>query len=124
MSVENWLDLARDSRKAASELVRDGHYRSATSRAYYAAFSKISHELVHTGHAMPAGREGPSHRRLRPMVEANLKSLRIEQRAALSRIVGRLYVLRIYADYTPSIHVDARDAREAVSLMNKIFHAF
>jgi hypothetical protein len=47
-----------------------------------------------------------------------------DKRVKLSDLVGRLYTLRIVADYRPSIDVDARDAREALSIMNKIFEAF
>ena len=121
---ETWLDLARESRKVASTLVRDGYFRSAIARAYYAAFSKITYELLLAGEKMPADREGPTHKKLRPMVEANLRSLEKHDRVALSRIVGRLYTLRIAADYQPSTSVSAADAREAVSLMNKVFYAF
>jgi hypothetical protein len=39
-------------------------------------------------------------------------------------LVGRLYTLRLVADYRPSMDVDARDAREAVSIMNTIFESF
>lgn len=47
-----------------------------------------------------------------------------EKRVKLSELVGRLYTLRIVADYRPSMDVDARDAREALAIMNKIFEAF
>jgi hypothetical protein len=46
------------------------------------------------------------------------------RRVKLSELVGRLYILRCVADYRPSKDVDARDAREAVSIMNAIFESF
>ena len=119
-----WLDLARDSRKAASELVLSGRFRSAVARAYFAAYSRVSDELVRAGVTMPSGREGPSHTRLKPMVERNLTCLKLDKRIWLSRAIGRLYALRLYADYQPSITVDAREAKEAISLMKKVFDAF
>jgi hypothetical protein len=46
------------------------------------------------------------------------------RRIKLSELVGRLYVLRCSADYHPSIEVDDRDAREAISIMNTVFDSF
>jgi len=43
--MNNWLDLARECRKAASRLTVEGLNRSAISRAYYAVYSKATHEL-------------------------------------------------------------------------------
>lgn len=120
----NWLDLARDSRKAAAELVQEKRYRSSASRAYYAAFSKITQELVSAGVIMPAGYEGPSHSRVRPLVETRLSRMNMNKRIALSHLIGRLYTLRIDADYRPSVEFEGADAREALSIMNKIFEAF
>ena len=47
-----------------------------------------------------------------------------QKRAALSGLIGRLYTLRIDADYKPSTLVEAREAREAISIMKTIFEAF
>jgi hypothetical protein len=46
------------------------------------------------------------------------------RRGKLSELIGRLYTLRVVADYHPSVDVDGRDAREAVSIMNTIFDSF
>lgn len=120
-----WLEVARDSRKAANVLTTDKYFRSAVSRAYYAAYSKVSQELADAGLNFPADREGPSHSKLRPMVESNLTTLGDERkRIALSRILGQLYALRIFADYSPSTKVEGREAREAASLMKKVFNFF
>jgi len=64
--AETWLDLARTAREAANRLLTEDHYRSAVARAYYAVYSKITHEVA--GLAMPPGREGPSHGRIRPVI--------------------------------------------------------
>jgi len=42
----------------------------------------------------------------------------------LSELVGRLYTLRIDADYRPGAVVTDRDARAAISLRNTVFDAF
>ncbi len=121
----NWLDVARDGRRAANALVIDGHHRSAVARAYYAAYSKVTHELVTTaGLTMPPGREGPSHARLRPLIETSMPNMTPARRRKVSELVGRLYTLRIDADYRPSVPVESREAREAASIMTTIFDAF
>lgn len=122
-----WLDLARGARKATAVLVQE-HYRSAVARAYYAAYSKVTHELLAAGLTMPAGRDGPNHTggrgAIRPMIETSMPNMAPEKRVKLSELIGRLYTLRIDADYRPSTEVDAREAREAVSLMNTVFDSF
>src|SRR6266446_3011679 len=58
---DSWYDLASDARKAASRLVGE-NYRSCLSRAYYAAYSKVTFALAAApGVTFPAGREGPNH---------------------------------------------------------------
>lgn len=106
-------------------LVTQDHFRSGVARAYYAAYSKVAHELVVTaGLAMPPGREGPGHSRVRPVIETSMPHMTQQKRVALSGLVGRLYTLRVDADYKPSIQVEAREAREAISIMKTIFEAF
>jgi len=122
--VETWLDLTRDGRKSASSLVANKFHRSAVSRSYYAVYSKVTMELCALGIAMPAGREGPRHGKIRPLIETNLTTMTRDERLALSRIVGRLYTLRILADYSPSSTVGSLEGREAISLMNKALDAF
>ncbi len=121
--AETWFQVAQDSRKAASQLV-DTNFRSAVARAYFAAYAKLAQELIDAGAQMPKDREGPSHKKLQPMIETQLTSMGKEKRAALSNLIGQLYTLRIYADYKPSIVTAAREAREAISLMHKIFYFF
>ncbi|MFI5380813.1 MAG: hypothetical protein ACHRHE_16060 [Tepidisphaerales bacterium] len=78
----------------------------------------------------PAGREGPSHPGetgtggIRRLIETSMPGMDPDRRAWLSELIGRLYTLRIDADYKPSVEVNDGDAREAVSIMNKVFDAF
>lgn len=120
-----WLEVARDARHAAAALVTEDRHRSAASRAYYAAYSKIAHELVVTaGLQMARGREGPSHGSLRRLIESSMPHMAQDKRERLSEMVGRFYTLRIDADYRPSTEFDGRDAREAFSIMKTILEAF
>ena len=132
--MTTWYDVARDSRKAASEMV-GARYRSCLSRAYYAAYSQVTHQLLDKGVTMPAGREGPNHpgylpsgaaarNGIRQMIVTQLTEMAIPKRRALSELIGALYTLRLYADYRPSIEIEAADAREAISMMNTVFDAF
>lgn len=78
---DTWLDVARDAREAANRLVTEDHYRSAVSRAYYAAYSKVTYELVATaGLPMPPDREGPSHGRIRPVIQSSMPNMVEEKR--------------------------------------------
>ena len=123
--AQTWLDIARETRNAANSLLVGGMYRSCISRAYYAAYSKVTHELAFIAHLpMPPDREGPSHKRIRPVIETSMPNMQQERREKLSELVGRLYTLRIDADYKPSVDVEGRDAREAISIMKTIFESF
>ncbi len=46
------------------------------------------------------------------------------KRVKLSELIGRLYTLRVSADYKPSVDVDGCDARDAISIMNTVFDSF
>ena len=61
---------------------------------------------------------------MRRLIQTSMRDMDQNRRAWLSELIGRLYTLRIDADYTPSVEVSAGDAREAVSIMNKVFDAF
>jgi len=129
-----WHDMATESRKAANEMVKT-RFRPCLSRAYYAVYSKVTQDLIAAGAPIPAGREGPNHpghlptgvaasKGIRELIIQRLTNLDVKKRRALSEIVGELYTLRLYADYRPSIDVEASDAREAVSMMNTVFESF
>ncbi len=127
---ESWFDLASDARKAANRLVNE-RYRSCLSRAYYAAYSKITFDLSGLpAVTFPTGDDGPKHPGrsgtggIRRLIRLHMTSLDEPRRVKLSELIGRLYTLRCAADYRPSVEVDGRDAREAISIMNTIFESF
>lgn len=129
--AELWLDLARDARHSANRLLTDDRFRSCLSRAYYAAYSKVTHTLAATpGITFANRREGPNHPGelgtggIRRLIETSMPNMQRDRRIKLSELVGRLYTLRVDADYKPSATVKARDARAAVSIMNTIFDSF
>src|SRR5688572_32017770 len=114
---QTWYDVASDARRAANRLVSE-NYRSCLSRAYYAAYSKVTHSLAATpGVTFPTGREGPNHPGetgvggIRRLIETHMPGMDQRRRVRLSELIGRLYTLRIDADYKPSVEVNAGDAR-------------
>lgn len=128
--MTDWYEIGNDARRAANRLVSD-HYRSCLSRAYYAAYSKVTQELsIAPGVSFPVGREGPNlpgesgTGGIRRLIETSMPNMNKDKRVKLSELIGRLYTLRIVADDRPSVKVDSQDAREALSIMNKIYDAF
>src|SRR5438045_1609144 len=107
--MTTWHEVARDSRNAANELVKT-RFRSCLSRASYAVYSKVTHDLSAAPNVtFPPGREGPHHPGetgtggIRRLIETSMPGMSQERRVKLSELVGELYTLRLYADYRPSI---------------------
>jgi hypothetical protein len=83
-----------------------------------------------SGVTFSGNREGPNHPGetgtggIRRLIETTIPDMDQPRRLKLSELIGRLYTLRIFADYMPSVEVDGRDAREAISIMNTVFDWF
>lgn len=108
--MAEWSDIARDNLKAAQTLADQAHFRSCTSRAYYAAFSAISFALRAYA-PFPRGRETPPHHMVPTLIETHLTSLLTAAR--LQRVkaaLRRLYNDRINADYRSALTIDAGSA--------------
>lgn len=127
---QTWFDLASDARGAANRLVSN-NYRSCVARAYYAAYSRVTYALaIAPGVTFAANREGPNHPGesgrggIRRMIETSMPDMNQPRRLKFSELIGRLYTMRVFADYRPSVEVEGRDAREAISIMNTIFDWF
>lgn len=114
--METWLDIARSNKRAASRLFEEGYYRSAISRAYYAVYARATQALVSQGVSMAGGREGPNHRKVVPMLQANLK-----KSPWVGQSFAALYLLRCRADYVASDTITWRDGRSALTIMLRIF---
>ena len=84
--------------------------------------------MTTAGLTMPQDREGPHHTggrgAIRQMITTSMPNMQPGKRAKLSELIGRLYTLRLNADYKPSIVVESREAREAISMMNTVFDSF
>ena len=119
--MADWNDLASDNYSAANLLVQEEHDRSGVSRAYYAAYSRVTGALkLCGGVVMPIGREGPAHAKAPEFVEKHLTALG-RKRWQLSSLLRTLYTMRRAADYQPSAPVGNADGRMALLLMSEVF---
>jgi uncharacterized protein (UPF0332 family) len=117
----DWNEMANDSYAAAGLLMREQHERSGISRAYYAAYSRVTKTLtLLAGVTFPTDWDGPTHMRLPELVENHLTALG-RNRWQVSDYLRILYGLRIAADYKTSIDLDTTDAKKALVLMGHIF---
>ncbi len=97
--------------EAAKELGDARRYRSCASRAYYAAFSAVTHAV--SGHApLTRGRETPAHAKL-PQLVKDHSGLDKQWARRVMAAIRRLYDFRIAADYQSSRTVDEGVARRA-----------
>jgi len=119
--VATWLELARENRTAASQLFKRSLFRAAINRAYYAAYSRVTHELNAVPVFWPKNREGPPHVKIPALIRDHLRTLRPKIRERIADMTAILYAMRCRADYHPSDTVDDSEARIALGMMKKIF---
>jgi hypothetical protein len=67
-----WAEMSQDALRAAQRLLVDGHGRSATSRAYYAAYAALTGELARRRTRFARGWNNPTHDQLFALVQSNL----------------------------------------------------
>jgi uncharacterized protein (UPF0332 family) len=118
---DEWTEIAKDCLRAANSLKETGHYRSAVSRAYYAAFSMVVAKLTAAQVSFEMDREGPSHSRLPDMVRMNLPGLKTWQRRDAAAMLRVLYRARLDADYSSVKIFGRNEARESVQQAWLIF---
>ncbi|PJB65315.1 MAG: hypothetical protein CO096_18590 [Armatimonadetes bacterium CG_4_9_14_3_um_filter_66_14] len=112
--MASWTDMAAEALVAAKILRDAGQWRSAVSRAYYAAFSALTAELSDiVGHGF-GKYEHPPHREMARLIERHLKQhLRTGDSDWLKSLIRRLYKARLDADYVSGASIDVRLARDA-----------
>ena len=107
--VRDNLIRADDSLAGSSELVQNGHYDIAASRAYYAAFYAAKALLL------DAGIDRAKHSGVIAAIQEKfVKTNRLT--AEVGAAIRRLFRLRGIGDYGAPEHVSADEAREAVEL--------
>ena len=112
MDETGFLDVADDLSTGA----READWRSATSRAYYAAFHKARWLLWQSGFAVPQGEQAHAYLwlRLSNADQPDVKSAGSD--------LGRLRSARNRADYDMNVPVDQAAAFDHVQVASDIIH--
>ncbi len=120
--MPTWKEIGQSNFRAAVSLYESGHYRSASSRFYYAAFTLVTGELIQRGASgdFTNGRVTPGHAQLSGLIETHFSQFSLERRHNFTRYLRNLYADRIAADYSLQ-RVDKQAARDAYTAANKIF---
>ena len=111
--MATWRELSEDSLQAAEELLQEGHYRSCISRAYYAAYCAVTHEVIQKLTTFSYSRNNPWHELLPNYIQSNLTISRTKK-DAVDTYVRLLRYYREDADYRPQTTIDELTARECV----------
>ena len=111
--MATWRQLSEDSLQAAETLLQDGKYRSCVSRAYYAAYSAATHEIIKKLTTFSHGRNNPSHELVPTYIQNNL-TISQAKKDAVDTSVRLLRLYREDADYRPQVTVDELTARDCV----------
>jgi uncharacterized protein (UPF0332 family) len=115
-----WREMAQKSFEAASFLGANDYARDCISRAYYAAFARVTGALIDAGQKPRPGLGTWSHQTLPELASTALVSGTAAS-GNLEYALERLYQLRLMADYWPEVEIDDRVGRWAVGLMSQVF---
>ena len=116
---DGWRLVAEENFGVASNLAANHQWRSCASRAYYAAFSRVTQGLMEK-HLAPRQNFGTwSHAQLPQLAVDHLLSG--SAATNLGYAVRRLYRLRLLADYQPHVGFGKAEAFEATGLMTQVF---
>lgn len=117
----SWFDISRDNLKAARVAKKHGYSRSASSRAYYAAYAALAGVFQQAGDVQ-FRYEGnnPGHRQLLALAANNLntKQYSNHDRREIKRSLKQLQALRINADYNSQLSHLAEQEEALISLRN------
>ena len=110
-----WQQMARESQEVALLAEQDGHFRSSASRYYYAAYQSATAALLYRSVTPPDTREAWRHEATPQLLKEHLEPLIAsrDKRKDLAARLGRLYKLRIIADYISGETVSREQIRQA-----------
>ena len=111
--MATWRELSEDSLLAAEALLQEGRYRSCISRAYYAAYCAVTHEIIQKLTTFSYGRNNPSHELMPTYIQNNLTIPRARKNA-VDTYIRLLRYYREDADYRPQTTIDELTARDCV----------
>src|SRR5947208_1148732 len=70
--LETWRQMSDGALRGAEVLLREGHYRSSVSRAYYSAYCAAANEIVKKVSTFSFGWNNPAHPKVPVYVQSNL----------------------------------------------------
>ncbi len=112
---EKWWRMAQGSLAAAQALGPLGEFRSAASRAYYAAYQAATALLLYTKRVPPEGREAWGHEATPDLLNDTPSAvLSLTTRRSLTKRLEELYQVRLVADYRGEEDVTAAALRDTV----------
>jgi uncharacterized protein (UPF0332 family) len=121
--MSSWQELGIDSLKAAKTLHGKRLWRSSASRAYYAAYSAVTAEIVarNPKQSFRHGWRNPAHGELPRYVRERLCHLPPQTRRSINTNLRLLYKLREDADYRPQASVDEQTATMSCRVASAVF---
>jgi len=120
--AEIWLRLAGENIEASAVMRARGNFRSAVSRAYYAAHHAAHALLLASGVKAPSPRGNWKHGALPGEVRSSIRNAEgdVSQNARWAdyfhQCLQDCYNLRVQADYKPFDTVDDAHARDSLRL--------
>jgi uncharacterized protein (UPF0332 family) len=105
--------MSKESLAAAEALLREGHYRSSISRAYYAAYCAATGEIVQKLTTFSHGRNNPAHEKVPLYVQNNL-TISQARKTEVTNGINALRRFREDADYRPAVEIDEQTARDCI----------
>jgi hypothetical protein len=125
--MQDWQELGIDSLRAAKALLKADKAelsRSIASRAYYAAYSVVTAEIVKRSSKMHFrnGWQNPAHSDLPRYVRQFLGHLPRHTQRNINTNLRVLWYLRVDADYRPRASVDTQAALSSCRVASAVFH--
>lgn len=112
--MNTWPEMSKDALEAAKALLTEGRFRSAVSRAYYAAYCALTGEIVKAVSAFAGGWHNPPHADVPQYIQNNLAGFVGWERKRLARLIRTLRLFRENADYRPHQPVDQQTAKDCI----------
>ena len=113
--MATWREMGKANARAAAMLARDETVcRASVSRAYYAVYQEVTHQIIESGDGQFGRFNNPTHEVLARLVRNNLSSISGFRKRELERLIRRLRQRRVDADYRPKISVDRASVHGAL----------
>lgn len=103
------VGLAKEKIKAAELLAKNGNYRDAISRAYYAIYYAAKAFLLYHGQD-PYSHKGVS------VLFHKFCATHKKPDASFAKMLSVLQEARLNADYKEKVHLTKKDAKEAIDM--------